>query len=226
MFFPAKPALTLTGYCDSDWGGCTTTGRSVTGYCIFLGQALISWQAKKQTVTSISSAEAEYRALATITTEIMWLKYLLSDLQIPTTVVVPVFCDNQAAIDIATNPVQHARTKHIELDCHFVREKVHMGVISPLKISTKLQLADIFIKNLGGVAHWYICSKLGLHNPCVITTCGGRNTSITSSSEDDKSNKSEAVCAYAGVQKSQYKRSIYLAVKSQVNDMLTNSVWS
>ena len=170
----------------------------------------------------MSSAEAEYRALATITTEIMWLKYLLSDLQIPITDAVPVFCDNQAAIDIATNPVQHARTKHIELDCHFVREKVQMGISSPVKISTKLQLADIFTKNLGGVSHWYICSKLGLHNPCVNTTCGWRITSNTSSATEKS-----AVCAYVGidVQKTQYKSSISLAIKSQVNASLASSVW-
>lgn len=137
LFFPANNALTLSGYCDSDWGGCTSTGRSVTGYCIFLGSALISWSAKKQTVTSMSSTEAEYRALATITTEFMWLKYLLSDLQLSTHGAVSVFCDNRAAIDIAMDPVQHAHTKYIELDCHFVREKVQDSVILPQKISIK-----------------------------------------------------------------------------------------
>ena len=171
--------LSLQGYCDSDWGGCTSTKRSVTGYCLQLGSALISWQAKKQTVVSMSSAEAEYRALATITTEIMWLKYLLADLIIDCSKATPVFCDNQATIDIASNPVQHARTKHIELDCHFVREKVQYGVILPVKISTKFQLADILTKALGGSTHWFLCSKLGLHNPCITPTCGGRNESNT-----------------------------------------------
>lgn len=98
----------------------------MTGYCLQLGSALISWQAKKQSVTSLSTAEAEYRALATVITEVMWLKYLLDDLNVPIDYVVAVFCDNQAVIDIALNPVQHARTKHIELDCHFIREKVQI----------------------------------------------------------------------------------------------------
>lgn len=194
------------------------TGRSVSGYCIQLGSALISWQAKKQTVVSQSSAEAEYRALASVTTEIMWLKYLLADLQVPVNEAVSVFCDNQAAIDIASNPVQHARTKHIELDCHFIREKVQSGVILPVKISTKFQLADIFTKVLGSSAHWSICSKLGLHNPCVIPTCGGSNTA-----EDSSNAKANNVFVING--KKQYKRSIQQAVKSQVVINLTDSIW-
>lgn len=110
----------------------------------------------------MSTVEAEYGALATITTELIWLKYLLTNLRIPVPDAISVFCNNQAAIDIATNPVQHARTKHIELNCHFIREKVATGVISPQKISTKLQLADILTKALGGSSHRYICSKLGI----------------------------------------------------------------
>lgn len=94
LIFPVVNNLYLQGYCDSDWGGCTFTGRSVTGYCLQLGSALISWQAKKQSVTSMSSAEAEYRALATITTEIMWLKYLIADLLVDCSKPTPVFCDN------------------------------------------------------------------------------------------------------------------------------------
>lgn len=188
----------------------------MTGFCLKLGSALISWQAKKQSVTSQSTAEAEYRALASITTEIMWLKYLLADLHVFVIKVVPVFCDNQAAVDIANNPVHHARTKHIELDCHFIREKVQAGIISPQKISTKHQLADIFTKGLGGVAHWYICSKLGLHNPCVSPVCGGSNTEST------------ANCSHfaATVQlKPQHKATIQLALSSQINKELQSNVW-
>ncbi|KAL8118202.1 hypothetical protein AgCh_015925 [Apium graveolens] len=129
LFFPVDTPLQLRGFCDSDWGDCTISGRFVTGFCLLLGSSLISWQAKKQTVTSQSTAGAEYHALASITTEIMWLKYLLADLLISFTYVVEVFCDNQATIDIANNPVQHARTKHIELDCHFIREKEMFGLM-------------------------------------------------------------------------------------------------
>lgn len=76
LYFHVDNVLTLQGYCDNDWGGCTFIGRSVTGFCLQLGLALISWQAKKQSITSQSTIETEYRALASITTEIMWLKYL------------------------------------------------------------------------------------------------------------------------------------------------------
>ncbi|KAL8088815.1 hypothetical protein AgCh_038556 [Apium graveolens] len=153
FIFPIDTPLQLRGFCDSDWGGCTISGRSVTRFCLLLGSSFISCQAKKQTVTSQSTAEAEYRALAYINTEIMWLKYLLADLLISVAYAVEVFSDNQAAIDIANNPVQHARTKHIELDCHFICEKVQDGIISPPKIPTKLQLADILTKALGGISH-------------------------------------------------------------------------
>ncbi|KAL8089880.1 hypothetical protein AgCh_039367 [Apium graveolens] len=148
LFFPVQSDLVLQGFRDSDWGCCTITGRSVTCFYLKLGSSLISWQAKKQSVTSKSTKGAEYRALASITTEIMWLKYLLVDLQVPVTNAVVVYCDNQAAVEIANNPFQHARTKHIELDCHFIREKVQAGIISPQRISSKDQLADIFTKAL------------------------------------------------------------------------------
>lgn len=121
LLFPANNNLVLTGYCDSDWGSCPTSRRSISGYCLLLGPSLVSWQSKKQSVTSRSTAEAEYRALATTTCEVLWLHSLLKDLQVSISGPTTLFCDNKAAIDIAENPVYHARTKHIEIDCHFVR---------------------------------------------------------------------------------------------------------
>ena len=83
LLLPSENNLTLTAYCDSDWGGCQTTRRSVSGYCIFLGSSIISWKSKKQTNVSRSSAEAEYRAMANTCLEIVWLRYLLQDLKVP-----------------------------------------------------------------------------------------------------------------------------------------------
>nr|XP_016507955.1 PREDICTED: uncharacterized mitochondrial protein AtMg00810-like [Nicotiana tabacum] len=109
---------------------CPDIRKSVTGFCIFLGGCLVGWKAKKQPVVSLSSTEAEYHVISKVVAELSWVARLLSDFGIPTTTVIPVFCDNQAAIHIAKNPVFHERTKHIEVDCHFIRTKFTEGPIS------------------------------------------------------------------------------------------------
>ncbi|KAG7559402.1 Ribonuclease H-like superfamily [Arabidopsis thaliana x Arabidopsis arenosa] len=136
----------LVGYCDADYAGDTKDRRSTTGYCTFIGGNLVTWRSKKQKVVSLSSAEAEYRAMRKLTTEIMWLKALLKDFGIDTPKPITMHCDNQAAIHIASNSVFHERTKHIEVDCHKVREQVQLGVILPCYTESEEQLADIFTK--------------------------------------------------------------------------------
>ncbi|XP_062017496.1 uncharacterized mitochondrial protein AtMg00810-like [Rosa rugosa] len=144
LLFPSQSSLKLKGYCDADWGGCPTTKRSVSSYCVFLGDSLISWKSKKQSVVSCSSAEAEYRSMASATCELTWLKYLLQDLQVHHPEPARLVCDNQAALYIAANPVFHERTKHIEMDCHVVRERIQMGVIATAYTPSTQQVADIF----------------------------------------------------------------------------------
>lgn len=124
IFLPSKGDLNLEAYCDLDWGGCQMTRRSSTGYFISVGRSPVSWRTKKQSVMSRSSAEAEYRAMATTVSEILWLRWLLQDLQIMQTSATPLYCDNQAARHIANNLVFHERTKHMKMDCYFVRERV------------------------------------------------------------------------------------------------------
>lgn len=152
----------IVGYCDADYAGDTIDRKSTTGYCTFIGGNLVTWKSKKQKVVSCSSAEAEYRAMRKLTTELVWLKALLKDLGIESSTPITMHCDNQAAIHIATNSVFHERTKHIEVDCHKVREKIEEGVILPCFTRSEDQLADIFTKAASLKICNHIYGKLGL----------------------------------------------------------------
>uniref|UniRef100_A0A2N9GAT8 Reverse transcriptase Ty1/copia-type domain-containing protein n=1 Tax=Fagus sylvatica TaxID=28930 RepID=A0A2N9GAT8_FAGSY len=146
LHFSSQSSLTLQAYSDADWAGDPTDRRSTTGYCFLLGDSLISWRSKKQSVVARSSTEAEYRALADTTAELLWLRWLLQDLGIDCSTAVPIHCDNQSAIQIAHNDVFHERTKHIEIDCHFVRHHLLQGTLQLRSVSSQDQLADIFTK--------------------------------------------------------------------------------
>ncbi|PWA96217.1 hypothetical protein CTI12_AA041970 [Artemisia annua] len=187
LFISKASTLPLKAFCDSDWANCSATRRSVTGFCIFLGPNLISWQSKKQSVVSRSSTEAEYRALADCTCEITWLLSLLKDLRIKTTSPVPIYCDNQSSIALASNPIQHARTKHIEIDCHFVREKIKNGTILPTFVSSKHQAADALTKGLNRSPFHNCISKYGMCDPYTLPTCRGGN------GDKDQDNKSKVI---------------------------------
>lgn len=162
LFLSNAPTYDLKAYCDTDWASCPDSRKSVSGYLVLLGDCPISWKFKKQETVSLSSAEAEYRSIRKVVGELVWLRRLLIELTIPCSDATPVFCDSQVAAHIARNSVFHERTKHIEIDCHFVRDKLQDGFISLHHISTVNQLADILTKALTGIKHTHVLSKLAV----------------------------------------------------------------
>ncbi|GKD90505.1 ribonuclease H-like domain-containing protein, partial [Tanacetum coccineum] len=154
--------LKLRAYADSDWARCPATRKSVSGYCVFLGSSLITWKSKKQSTLSRSSAEAEYRSMASATCEVIWLSNLLGDMGVKNLLPVVLYCDNSSALQIAANPVFHEKSKHFEIDVHLVREKVASGVIVTEKIHTSQQIADVLTKALGSKQHDELCTKIGI----------------------------------------------------------------
>ncbi|GAV63790.1 hypothetical protein CFOL_v3_07308 [Cephalotus follicularis] len=151
----------IVGYIDVDWAENPTDRRSTTGYCTFVGGNIVTWKSKKQNVVACSSAEAEYRAMAYTTCEVVWLKLLLQELHCNSiNSPIKLFCDNQATCHIAANPVFHERTKHIEVDCHFIPEKIQGKIIETPYIRSKDQLADIFTKALSKNIFQEFASKL------------------------------------------------------------------
>ena len=138
--------MELRAYSDADHGSDPTDRKSVTGFCIFLGDSFISWKSKKQSIFSQSSTEVEYRAMASTTKEIVWLRWLLADMGISFSHPTPMYCDNQSSIQIAHNSVFHERTKHIEIDCHLTRHHLKHGTITLPFVPSSLQIANFFTK--------------------------------------------------------------------------------
>jgi hypothetical protein len=162
----------LVAYSDADWAGCPDTRRSTSGFCMYLGDNLISWSSRRQTTVSRSSAEAEYRAVATCVAESCWVRQILQELHRPIHHATIVYCDNVSAVYMSANPVHHRRTKHIELDIHFVREKVAIGDVRVLHVPSSSQFADIFTKGLPTLLFREF--RFSLHvDPLPGSACGG-----------------------------------------------------
>jgi hypothetical protein len=138
----------LVVYTDADWASCLDTCRSTSSFAVFLSDSLVSWSSKRQPVVSSSSVEAKYHAVANSVAKVVWLRQLLQELHIPLTRSTLVYCNNVTAMYLSTNPVQHQRTKHVELHVHFVRERVAIVDMLVLYVPTTSRFAEIFTKCL------------------------------------------------------------------------------
>ena len=162
----------LVAYSDADWAGCPDTRRSTSGYCVYLGDNLVSWSSKRQTSVSQSSAEAEYKGVANAVAELTWIRNLMFELDISISKASIVYCDNISSVYLAHNPIRHQRTKHVEIDIHFVREKVALGHVKVLFVPSSLQYADIFTKGLSTSLFNDFRSSLTVRSPHAATEGG------------------------------------------------------
>ncbi|KAK2437932.1 putative mitochondrial protein [Trifolium repens] len=152
---------TLYGYCDADWAGSADDRKSTSGGCFFLGTNLISWFSKKQNCVALSTAEAEYVAAGSSCSQLVWMKQMLKEYDVEQDALT-LYCDNMSAINISKNPVQHSKTKHIDIRHHYIRDLVESKIVVLEHVGTKEQIADIFTKALDAVQFEKLRGKLGI----------------------------------------------------------------
>nr|GEZ79650.1 ribonuclease H-like domain-containing protein [Tanacetum cinerariifolium] len=162
LWYSKDTGFELTAFLDSDHAGCLDSRKSTSGGIQFLGgDKLVSWSSKKQDCTSMSSAEAEYVSLSACCAKVLWMRTHLIDYGFHFDKI-PMYCDSKAAIAISCNPVQHSRTKHIEVRYHFLKEKVEHGIMELFFVGTEYQLADLFTKALPEERFKYLFRRLGM----------------------------------------------------------------
>lgn len=159
-----KPStdLDISGFSDADWATSTDDRKSVGGHCVFLGETLISWSSRKQRVVSRSTTESEYRASADLAAEIAWIKSLPHEVKFPLPRLPILWCDNLSAKALASNPVMHTRSKHIEVDIHFIRDQVLNNQIIVTYVPSTDQIADCLTKALSHSRFSQLRDKLGV----------------------------------------------------------------
>jgi hypothetical protein len=172
LIIPRAAPSQLVVYTDADWVGCPDTCRSTSGYAVFLGGSLVLWSSKCQPIVSRSSAEAEYHAVAIGVAEVSWLRQLLQELHHLLQTASLVYYDNVSAVYLSSNPIQHQHTKHVEIDLHFVRERVALGVVHVLHVPTTSQFTDVFTKGLPSSVFAAFRSSLNVL-PIDVSTAGG-----------------------------------------------------
>lgn len=158
LLFSPVSDFRINTFADADYAANLDDRRSTSGYCIKLGSNLISWCSKKQSVVARSSTEAEYRAFALAATDILWIRMLFHDLHSPLCSPSVLWCDNQGAITLAFSPAFHSRTKHVEVDVHFLREKVQNRVLDVRYVPTEDQPANILTKALSPTRFRTLCT--------------------------------------------------------------------
>ncbi|XP_030449110.1 uncharacterized mitochondrial protein AtMg00810-like [Syzygium oleosum] len=168
LLYKKESSGELVGRCDAGYAGDQHTRRSTTGYSFHLGSAVVSWCSKRQPTVSLSTTEAEYKAVEMAALESMWLVPLLDDLHQSIDYSTILYCDNLSAISLAENPVFHARTKHMEVHYHFLKEKVLEGEIKMEYTKTGDQVADIFTKGLGAAKFEEFRTQLGMVSKSIL----------------------------------------------------------
>ncbi|KAJ9536572.1 hypothetical protein OSB04_un000221 [Centaurea solstitialis] len=164
LWYPKESGFELVAFSDADHGGCQLDRKSTSGHVQFLGDKLVSWGSKKQHCVSTSTAEAEYVAAASCCSQVLWMRTQLRDYGYNFNHI-PIYCDSKSAIAITCNPVQHTRTKHIDIRYHFIKDHVERGTIELYFVNTEYQLADLFTKPLDEKRFNFLISKLGMFDP-------------------------------------------------------------
>ncbi|GJW94235.1 putative RNA-directed DNA polymerase [Tanacetum coccineum] len=167
VLFKTNGHLNIQIFTDADWAGDKGNRRSTSGYFSLVGGNLVTWKSKKQKVVSLSSAEAEFRGIAKGLAEALWIRKLVSEIGFPPKESIRIMSDNKAAIQISENPVQHDRTKHVEVDRHFIKEKLEAGIIKLPFVKSEDQLADILTKAVGMVILHKCLNKLNFDDPTI-----------------------------------------------------------
>jgi hypothetical protein len=147
VWYPKGSTFDIIGYSNSDYARCKVDRKSTSGTCQFLGRSLVSWSSKKQTYVALSTTKAEYVVVGQCCVQLLWMRQTLRDFGYNLSKV-PLLFDNESAIRLADNPIEHSRTKHIDIWHHFLRDRQQREDIDVCHISTENQLADIFTKPL------------------------------------------------------------------------------
>jgi histone deacetylase 1/2 len=162
LFYEASTKLQVHGYINADWASSISDRSSTNGFMFSFGSVDVTWSNKKQPTVALSSTKAEYMGAAMATCEVTWFRKLLGDLGLHVDRQVVIYCDNLSNIQLARNPMFHARTKHIEVHYHFIRDKILAGEIDFIYVSTEDQVADIFTKVLGAEKHRQFRNMFGV----------------------------------------------------------------